>query len=82
MAATLEEFDALRDWLGGRGYRIAFGTREPETHLRDLLRSKGVRRDNVRLNTGNDNYAFNSLQQGFLPEMYRPPPGSYGTNIS
>jgi hypothetical protein len=35
-----------------------------------------------RLNTGSDNYAFNSFQQALLPEIYRPPAGSYGANVT
>ena len=43
-----------------------------------VLRAHGVRRENVRLNTGKDIYAFNKAQVPFLPEEYRPPPGSHG----
>ena len=39
-------------------------------------------RPQVRLNTGLDWFAFNALQQGFLPMQYRPPAGSYGRNTS
>ena len=40
------------------------------------MRRRGVRRENVRLNTGRRLYAFNWLQQSMLPEAYRPPKGS------
>jgi hypothetical protein len=48
MAVTLEEWNALNTWLETRGFNIAYGSGESSTHLRDLLRSDGVRRDNVR----------------------------------
>eukprot|EP01043_Picozoa_sp_COSAG02_P034496 COSAG02_NODE_2415_length_8913_cov_2.989676_8_plen_997_part_00 len=47
-----------------------------------VLRAYGVRRENVRLNTGKDVYAFNKVQASFLPEEYRPPPGSHGKAAS
>jgi hypothetical protein len=47
-----------------------------------ILRAYGVRRDNVRLNTSKDVYAFNKAQIAFLPEEYRPPPGSHGKAAS
>ena len=40
------------------------------------MRRRGVRRENVRLNTGKRTFAFNWLQQTMLPEPYRPPKGS------
>ena len=40
------------------------------------MRRRGVRRENVRLNTSRRLYAFNWLQQMALPEPYRPPVGS------
>ena len=46
------------------------------------LRSYGVRRENVRLNTGKDTFAFNAIQVKFLPEEYRPPPGAAGKGTS
>ena len=41
-----------------------------------VMRRRGVRRENVRLNTAKRLYAFNWLQQSMLPEPYRPPDGS------
>ena len=35
---------------------------------RAVLRGYGVRRENVRMNTGSDRFAFNGVQRGFLPE--------------
>jgi hypothetical protein len=40
------------------------------------MRRRGVRRENVRLNTSRRLYAFNMLQRQMLPEAYRPPEGS------
>jgi len=48
MSVTLEEWNALNLWLHQSGYQISYGSGEDRTHLRDLLRSHGVRRDNVR----------------------------------
>jgi len=41
-----------------------------------LLREWGVRRDVCRKCIGKPRFAFNRLQQGFLPEEYQPPAGS------
>jgi hypothetical protein len=43
------------------------------TALSNIMRASGVRRDNCFMNTGSDQYAFNSLQQSFLPSVYCPP---------
>jgi hypothetical protein len=48
MAVTLEEWNCLNSWFEKSGFRIAYGCGQASTHLRDLLRSDGVRRDNVR----------------------------------
>ena len=40
------------------------------------MRRRGVRRENVRLNTSRRLYAFNWMQRQMLPEPYRPPEGS------
>ena len=40
------------------------------------MRRRGVRRENVRLNTGRRLYAFSWLQRQALPAPYRPPDGS------
>ena len=51
----------------------------PESLLAEtvqIMRRRGVRRENVRLNTSRRLYAFNWLQQMALPEAYRPPAGS------
>ena len=55
---------------------------QQQAQLLESMRGHGVRRENVRLNTGVDLFAFNSLQTSFLPAHYRPPPGSYGKNAS
>jgi hypothetical protein len=54
----------------------------PPRGLSQLFREYGVRRENVRLNTGSDRYAFNGLQHSLLPEEYQPPAGTYGKNVS
>ncbi len=48
MAVTLEEWNSLNLWFEKSGLRIAYGCGQTNAHLRDLLRSEGVRRDNVR----------------------------------
>lgn len=42
----------------------------------EAMRQQGVRRENVRQNTGRRLYAFNWMQQKFLPAAYRPPEGT------
>jgi hypothetical protein len=82
MSVTLEQWRALGGLLDRRygcGAGVAAGATRP---LLDTLRANGVRRENVRINTGSDVFAFNVIQQSFLPEMYRPPDGSYGRNVS
>ncbi|KCV71229.1 hypothetical protein H696_02179 [Fonticula alba] len=50
-------------------------------HLRDALRLfSGTRLTNVWVNTGTPCFAFNVLQQVGLPRLYRPPPGTAGSN--
>lgn len=39
----------------------------------DILRERGVRRENVFANTGLRKYAFNTFQLKYLPDCYRPP---------
>ena len=39
------------------------------------MRRLGVRRENVRLNSGRRLYAFNWIQKTMLPEEYRAPEG-------
>ena len=48
MAVTLEEWNSLNLWFEKSEFRIAFGCGQDNTYLRDLFRSDGVRRDNVR----------------------------------
>jgi hypothetical protein len=46
------------------------------------MRSRGVRRHNVKKNTGKPQYAFNVLQVMTLPDPYKPPIGCFGKNKS
>ena len=66
MSVTLEH---------GRLLRAVHGLKDPDDAVH-TMRRRGVRRENVRLNTGRRLYAFNWLQQSMLPEPYRPPKGS------
>ena len=68
MGLTLEHALLLRDEHGLPA--------EAAAAARQTMRRHGVRRENVRQNTANRSYAFNWLQQRFLPEEYRPPEGS------
>jgi hypothetical protein len=47
-----------------------------------VLRSCGVRRQNLIKNIGKPYYAFNQIQWMNLPKMYRPPAGCYGSGQS
>ena len=40
------------------------------------MRRSGTRRENAARNGGGRTFGFNQLQQGLLPEAYRPPAGS------
>ncbi|XP_037028199.1 inositol polyphosphate-4-phosphatase type I A isoform X2 [Bradysia coprophila] len=47
-------------------------------NVMDTMRSKGTRCDNTVKNIGIRKYAFNLPQVLALPQLYRPPTGSYG----
>ena len=74
MSSSLEALVAIEATLAKAGHQLL----GPRQAALDMLRRHGVRRENVRLNTGTDRFAFNALQINFLPEEYKPPPGSYG----
>ena len=46
-----------------------------------LLRSHGVRRNNVYANTAQRQYAFNQLQIQCIPKAYRPPNGTFSGKV-
>ena len=68
MGVTLEHGRLLQGYHGLHAAHLSEAVQ--------AMRRRGVRRENVRLNTGKRLYAFNFLQQNFLPEAYRPPEGS------
>ena len=97
MSCTLEEVQLLSSSLerlqlqhrGGAEPASAAGAAVDDEALSaaqdgwcQTLRAYGVRRENVRLNTGKDVYAFNKAQVSFLPSEYRPPAGSHGKAAS
>ena len=49
------------------------GVSEDVVDVADTMRAFGVRKDNVKLNTGKTGYAFNALQKRMLPAAYQPP---------
>ena len=69
MGVTLEHGRILSTEHGLGGEEAVFDAVQ-------TMRRRGVRRENVRLNTGKRLFAFNWLQQSMLPEAYRPPKGS------
>ena len=96
MSCTLEEVHLLSSCLGRLQLQHRRGTdvdaagaavdggalSAAQDSWCQVLRAYGVRRENVRLNTRKDVYAFNKAQVTFLPDEYRPPPGSHGKAAS
>ena len=74
MSVTLEETLMLSEY-----HRLPTTSRLP---LTQVLRTHGVRRENVRKNIGKAQYAFNSIQNYMLPIEYQCPPGTGGGRIS
>eukprot|EP00736_Rhodelphis_marinus_P010534 Rmarinus@m.11854 len=75
MAVTLEFATTLKEWHNLRDSAFM--------PTMDMMRSRGVRRDNVEKNTGLRKYAFNVLQDKFLPKLFRPPRGTAsGSNVT
>nr|CAH8829012.1 unnamed protein product [Trichobilharzia regenti] len=73
MSVTLEQIQ----WLKSKGMNESCFT----TALR-CIRSTGLRLDNVMKNTGKRKYAFHRLQLLSFPRLYKPPMGTYSSNVS
>lgn len=67
-SSTLEQIRALEESLGRSGYEFDRSAGVTAQDACQTLRGYGVRRENVRMNTGSDRFAFNTVQRNFLPE--------------
>jgi hypothetical protein len=84
MSVTLEQCAVTEEELNRRNLALdqggGTGDNDPKAAcdaLRDMMRTHGVRREGVRLNTESDLFAFNPAQRAALPEALQPPPGCY-----
>lgn len=50
--------------------------------ITQLLRCRGVRSMNVWANTGQEKFAFNSVQRNLLPKCYQPPNGTHSGTVN
>ena len=66
-SSTLEHIRALEESLARKGQQFD-STMMTAQEACQVLRGFGVRRENVRMNTGSDRFAFNAVQRNFLPE--------------
>jgi hypothetical protein len=66
-SSTLELLRALEESLARSGQQFD-ATVMTAQEACQTLRGFGVRRENVRMNTGSDRFAFNAVQRNFLPE--------------
>lgn len=72
MSSTLEIARALTEDLGvSNGVDVCH-----------LLRNHGVRRMNVWANTGQPFFAFNNIQVRYLPDVYKPPAGTFSGSVN
>ena len=76
MAITLEQATFVASKYGGTSGFVG------RTKLLDVMRMRGVRRENVEKNIGKPFYAFNVAQRATLPKSYQPPHGTYGAGVS
>ena len=67
-SSTLEHIRALEESLARSGYEFDRSAGVTAQEACQTLRGYGVRRENVRMNTGSDRFAFNAVQRNFLPE--------------
>ena len=84
MSVTLEQCAVTEEELARRNVALdqggGRGPNDPKAAcaaLRDMMRTHGVRREGVRLNTETDLFAFNPAQRAALPEALQPPLGCY-----
>ena len=84
MSVTLEQCAVTEEELTRRNLALdqggGRGPNDPKAAcaaLRDMMRTHGVRREGVRLNTETDLFAFNPAQRAALPEVLQPPVGCY-----
>ncbi|XP_050686414.1 inositol polyphosphate-4-phosphatase type I A-like isoform X1 [Eriocheir sinensis] len=74
MSATLEQANIL-----AAEYDLA------ETEFQralNCMRSEGTRLENCHKSTGSRRYAFSAINLTLFPKQYRPPSGTYGSNLT
>jgi hypothetical protein len=66
-SSTLEHIRALEESLARSGQQFDSTVMTAQDACQ-IFRGYGVRRENVRMNTGSDRFAVNAVQRNFLPE--------------